>query len=99
MTDYPAMNSLFAVEIVAEMCLVCLQAMEYDFVAMCSNLMEEIAVNATDLYELAAFAVSVPFASVDRSKFAASIHCLWPLEPGKFQIIMSKNLMTFCSRY
>lgn len=78
--DYLTMNSLFAVATTAEMCLVCLRAMEYDFVGMCWNSMGAIAVNAMDSCEWAAFAVC-SVASVVHSKCAALIHCLLPLEP------------------
>lgn len=51
------MNWLFAVATAIEMCLVYLLALEFDSVAMYSNLMEVIAVNAMDLYGSVAFVV------------------------------------------
>lgn len=75
-----AMNWPSAAAITIETCLVYWPASEFDSAAMCSHSMEVIAVNAMDLCELAAFAVSAS-ASVVRSEFDASVHCLWPLEP------------------
>ena len=70
MADCSAMNSLSAAVTTVEMCLVYSPALEYDSAEMCLHLMEVIAVNATDSYELAVFAVlSVAF--VAHSKFAA----------------------------
>lgn len=57
LTDCQATKWLFAVAITIEMCLVYLPALEFDFVAMYSHLMEVIVVNAMDLYELAVFVV------------------------------------------
>lgn len=77
-----AMNWPFAAAITIETCLVYLPASEFDSAAMCSHSMEVIVVNAMDLSELVAFAVSSP-ASVVHSEFDALVHCPWPLEPKK----------------
>lgn len=82
LTDCPAMNWPFAAAITIETCLVYLPALQFDSAAMYSHSLEVIAVNAMDLYGLAAFAVS-SFASVVHSKFDALARCLWPLEPTK----------------
>lgn len=77
--DCLAMSLLFVEVTRAEMCLVCLQAMEYDFVGMYWNLVA-IAVNAMDLGEWAVFVVcSVAFEV--HSKYAVLFHCLLLPEP------------------
>lgn len=80
MVDCLAMNSLSVEVTTIETCLVYLLAMEYDFVGMLLYLMEVIAVNVTDLYELVVFAVLF-VAFVAHSKCAALFHCLLPPVP------------------
>lgn len=85
-----AMNSLSAVVIRTVTCLVCLQALEYDFAGMCLHLKVAIAAIATDLDELAAF-VALSIASVARSKCSVSFRCLLPLVPGNHEVNTNEN--------